>query len=96
MQANTKLDSQQKAHLKEMRANNPNVVLANNGQTTIAYQDKGNTVEFALSVAAPTEKKFRRKVGEFHAMYRFDYLNTTVKMADTDFYRMLYDTLCIE
>lgn len=89
MQANTKLDSQEKAHLKEMKANNPNVVLVNNGKTTIAYKDLGNTVEFALSVSAPTEKKFRRKVGEYNAMYRFDYLNTTVKMARDDFFYML-------
>ena len=94
MQANTKLTDSQKESLQELCAMQPDLIVLNNGETTIAYRDLGNTVEFALSVAAPTEKKFRRKVGEFYVRGRF-YDGLTVKMKCADFYRMREDTLGI-
>ena len=95
MQANTKLNAGQKEFLKTIKARNPKVTLCNNGQTTIAYMDRGNTVEFSLSVAAPTEKKFRRKVGEYFALLRFND-QETVKMASIDFHHMMVNTLNLE
>lgn len=87
MQANTKLTPEQKAIFKELREvmENKNVRVVNlDNKTTMAFLPKGNTVEFALSVMAPTEKKFRRKVGEFYAMQKF-YNGETVKMSEFDF-----------
>jgi hypothetical protein len=95
MQANTKLTTNQKLHLAEMKRNNPDVTLVDNMQTTVAYRELGNTVEFALSVMSDNEKKFRRKVGEYHAMYRFSYLENTVKMARDDFFYMLGNTFYV-
>ena len=95
MQSNTTLSAGQKEDRKIMKMNMPDVTLVNNQQTTIAYQEKGNTVEFALSVMSDNEKKFRRKVGEYHALARFGY-NQTVKMARDDFFYMLGNTFYIE
>ena len=83
MQANTKLSTYAKAARKTLKRE-MGATLVNNGETTIAYIDRGNTVEFALAVTAPTEKKFRRKVGEFHALNRFND-GETVKMKRDDF-----------
>ena len=73
-----------------MKEEKPMIQLHNNGETTIAFWDKPNcnTVEFALSVMSPDEVKFRRKVGEFWAMDRFD-AGQTVKMKRVDFYEMM-------
>jgi hypothetical protein len=88
MQANTKLSDYDKEILKELKEILKDVQVLNlNDETTIAFKPLGNTVEFALSVMAPTEKKFRRKVGEFYALQKF-YDNETVKMAKEDFMRM--------
>ena len=88
MQANTKLNDHQKEILKELKEILNGVQVLNlDDKTTIAFKPLGNTVEFALSVKAPTEKKFRRKVGVFYAMQRF-YDGETVKMDRVDFARM--------
>jgi hypothetical protein len=86
MASNSKLTPLQKMDLKDLKfaAKAQDIQLAHNGQTTVAYQNKGNTVELALSVTSPDETKFRRKVGEFHALERF-FDNQTVKMAAGDF-----------
>ena len=94
MQSNTKLSIGQKEILKSLKLNNMDVTLINNLQTTIAFQELGNTVEFALSVMSDNEKKFRRKVGEYHALNRFDD-GQTVKMHKADFYTMLIDNFYI-
>lgn len=58
--------------------------IAHNGATTIVYKCRGNTTEFAMSVASPDETQFRRKVGEFYALRRFQE-GETVKMLNSDF-----------
>lgn len=88
MQSNTKLTTNQKEILKSLKLNNLDVTLVNNMQTTIAYQEKGNTVEFSLAVMSDNEKKFRRKVGEYNALMRFE-SGYTVKMNKYDFTNML-------
>ena len=88
MQANTKLSDNQKIQLRNLRSALPEVKVVNlNNKTTIAYVHKGNTVEFALSVMAPTENKFRPKVGEYYARLRYMGENT-VKMDKDDFLAM--------
>ena len=88
MQANTKLSVHQKEILKELKEILKGVqVLKLDDKTTIAFKPLDNTVEFALSVMAPTEKKFRRKVGKFYALQKF-YDAQTVKMDKEDFMRM--------
>lgn len=68
--ANTKLTQEQKQDLKFFRKNY-NAFVANNGEdVTVAYRrpfPNSHMVEFALSTKAPTEKKFRPKVGEYFA-----------------------------
>ena len=88
MRSNTKLTTEQKRLLKLRMVNCKGVTLVNNGKTTIAYIRKGSTVEFALSVASPDEKKFRRKVGEYYALGRI-YGGASVKMAVCDFEHMM-------
>lgn len=88
MASNTKLNLFQKNDLHDLRDLQKDVKIVNNGKTTIAYRVFPNTVEFSLSVSCDTEKKFRAKVGEFHARGRM-YENETVKMAKNDFYNMM-------
>lgn len=88
MQSNTKLTPDQKEERKLLLKSMPNVTLVNNAETTFAYQEKGNTVELSLSVKSDNEKKFRSKVGEYHALRRW-YDGQTVKMKTTDFFDML-------
>lgn len=84
--SNTKLNPFQKGMLKGLREMQSGAVEICNldNQTVIAWRDRGNTVEFALSVMSPDEKKFRPKVGEFYARTRFDN-GETVKMLREDF-----------
>lgn len=88
MRSNTKLTTNQKDTLTSLKGSNMGVTLVNNEQTTIAYKELGNTVEFSLSVMSDNEKKFRRKVGEFHALMRF-YVSQTVSMGYADFHTMM-------
>lgn len=85
MFSNTKLSGFEKIALKEMRMYQKGVKIVTDGKTTIAYREFPNTVEFSLSVSSDTEKKFRAKVGEFHARDRMDH-GVTVKMSKYDFY----------
>lgn len=86
MASNTKLTDSQKSELRNFKncTKCEGITLAHNGQTTMAFLPRGNTVEFALSVASPDEVKFRRKVGEYHALDRF-YGGLTVKMLEREF-----------
>ena len=88
MVSNTKLAFLEILNLMDLRISQKNVKVLNNGQTTIAYREFANTVEFALAVSSPDEKKFRAKVGEYYARNRMEY-NETVKMATYDFYHMM-------
>lgn len=88
MLSNTKLGKFDKEILRAMKDENPKITLSNNMETTIAFKESINTVEFALSVMSPNEKKFRRKVGEYWAMIRFNE-GVTVKMAKHDFYVLM-------
>ena len=85
MRANTKLDRNQKDILKAFKNDFPEIQILNvDNKTTMAFINRGNTIEFALSVMAPTEKKFRPKVGEYFAYNRF-LDGHTVKMGRIDF-----------
>lgn len=90
MTSNTKLTAHQKELFKGMKAdaNIDGIKLVNNGETTIAYIVRGNSVEFATASASPDEQKFRRKVGEFHALVRF-YNDRTGKVGRETFQNIL-------
>ena len=91
MNSNTKLDSEQKSILKDIKkeARDNGINWANNGETTIAWRYMGNTVRFSTSVASPDETKFRRKVGEYHEITRLMWDNEYVVLNLTDFGNML-------
>lgn len=75
----TKLTKQQKHYLKEMKATMPNVSLHSfpGMGVTVGIQRTGDRMgRFAVSIASTDETKFRRKVGEFNVLERFDYGNT--------------------
>lgn len=102
--ANTKLTPEQKAELKEMKdylkdlTHWPVNVVNLDNKTTMAYCVMGNTVEFSLSVMSADEEKFRRKVGEYYALDRFNN-DQTVKMDKFDFQTMtenVWDAYLIE
>ena len=85
MTSNTKLTPDQKFILKDLKhlAKMRGIELANNGQTTVAYVIKGNTIRFSTSVMSEDETKFRRKVGEYYALIRLmDYDNYVVLNID--------------
>ena len=91
--SNSKLDQyendQRKIIKAEFKKDGGHVV--NDGVTTIAYlQVSANLVEFATSICSPDEQKFRRKVGEFYALERFE-VGYTVKMRLFEFRAMMYD-----
>ena len=88
MRSNTKLSGFEKKVLAAMRDEQKNVKIINDGNTTVAYCEFPNTVEFSTSVTSPDEKKFRAKVGEFYARNRMD-SGETVKMSTKDFYDMV-------
>lgn len=89
MASNTKLSTDQKLFRKEMReyAKHEKWKIAHNGVTTLVYKDRGNTVEFSIAVTSPDESKFRRKVGEYYALRRFED-GETVAMLRDDFHDM--------
>lgn len=98
MVSNTKLNAKTKSILKDMKieAKNMGITVVNNGETTFAYQLKGNTVKFSTSVSSPDENKFRRKVGEYLAIERLMWDNKCVVMNVIDFESMLESIFCIE
>jgi hypothetical protein len=85
--SNTKLAREQKDVLPDWRAyaQKRGIEIMDNEKTVIVFKEFANTVEFALSVASPNEKKFRRKVGQYFALSRF-LDGYTVKMDRFDFY----------
>lgn len=87
----TKLTADQKEILADMKidAATMGIKVVNDGNTTIAYMVQGNTVRFSTSVTAPTEKKFRRKVGEYLALNRLIEDNEYVIMNKFDFDNMM-------
>jgi hypothetical protein len=87
MQSNSKLTATQKIILRDMldEAMADNIVVENlDNITTMAYQDCGDTVKFSLCVMSADEKKFRAKVGQYHALDRF-FTNQLVTMRRIDF-----------
>lgn len=88
MQSNSKLTQDQKDWLKIMSALHPEIRFAIVGETTFAFQHKGNTVEFATAICADTEKKNRTKVGKYFALDRY-FDGHTVKLKFEDFDNML-------
>jgi hypothetical protein len=93
----TKLNTVQKDILRDMKieAEELGIRVEHNFETTVAWRELGNTVQFSLAVSAPTENKFRRKVGEYLALERLMWNDQCVNMNKGDFYNMLADTLHI-
>ena len=73
MISNSKLDALQKADRKTMLANLPKCssIVSCENMTILAVPD-GSVTRIFSSVMSEDEQKFRRKVGEFHALMRFD------------------------
>ena len=90
MTSNTKLTSEQKLDRKMLKNTErmQGAQIVNNGADTIVFKVLGNSVEFATSSASPDELKFRRKVGEFHAMERFQFGETS-KLGKESFQNIL-------
>ena len=73
MESNSKLTPAQKAERKEMLANLPRgSTIGNDGErfTVLCVPDGAVTRVFS-SVMGDDETKFRRKVGEYHALLRY-------------------------
>lgn len=82
MASNTKLSSIEKDDLKNFKDEMPkNMAFGQCGRVTVLAQITGNVVRFSTSVASPDEKKFRRKVGQFHAAARWH--NDEISVAPT-------------
>lgn len=72
MRSNSKLSKSQKAERKSMLAQLPSgSTMTHDGQTTFLAVPDGNVTRVFSSVMSDDEGKFRRKVGEYHALARF-------------------------
>ena len=72
--ANSKLTREQKWCRKEFisRLKECAGVLVQNGYVTCVLRRTGERMgEFSVAIASPEEQKFRRKVGEYMALYRW-------------------------
>jgi len=90
--ADTKLSPEQKQIFKEMKQDYPHVKFGDNGETVFAWQLMGDTVRFSTAIMSQTEKKFRRKFGQFLAIQRLVWHDQYVAMNKADFEEMLYST----
>lgn len=74
MSSNTKLNADLKAARKEMLANLPkgSVLVHTLEGVTILSVPAGNVQFISTAVCSPDEQKNRRKVGEFHALRRYN------------------------
>lgn len=88
MLSNSKLTKGQKAELKEILEFCPEIQFATMGNTTIAYQVKGNLIEFSTAICADNEKKNRPKVGKYVTACRL-VGGESVKMIPYQFENML-------
>jgi hypothetical protein len=73
MTSNSKLSTYEKSDLKEYKKNNPQVRFFSfpDLRVTVAIIPTGPSMGvFSLSIASDSERKFRRKVGEYYAMVR--------------------------
>jgi hypothetical protein len=86
MTSNSKLTQAQKQDRKFMLSNltTQGVVVVTDGVMTIAYRELGDLVEFCTSIMGNGEQKFRRKVGEYYALDRFDH-GFTIKVTQDAF-----------
>jgi hypothetical protein len=74
MASNSKLSQGQKIILREMLndAELDGIHVVNlDDVTTMVYHGIGDTVQFSLAVKSADEKRFRFKVGQYHALNRF-------------------------
>lgn len=82
MASNTKLSPIEKQDLRDFKAEMPkNMAFGQSGRVTVLAQITGNVVRFSTSVASPDEKKFRHKVGQYHAAMRWH--NDEISVAPT-------------
>ena len=72
---NTKLNADQKSTLKALL----NAYKVSTGfgimhdfRTTVVFRESGDFVEFTTSTMGKSEKKFKRKVGQYYALCRLD------------------------
>lgn len=92
MTSNTKLDTEQKAILKDMKREYPHVQLASDGQKLVcAFYPVGDNIRFAFAIKSDNEQKFRCKVGEMLAMERVlpDFNDNYAILPDWIFWDML-------
>lgn len=72
--ANSKLTREQKGYRKEYISCLKECagVIVQNGYVTCVLRRTGERMgEFSVAIASPDEQKFRRKVGEYMALYRW-------------------------
>lgn len=83
--SNSKLQDHEREFLRDFKREYPEIQFfsfPDDGVTVGIRQTSPNMGEFAVSIASDTEKKFRRKVGEYHVAHRFEYGQTLpVKLA---------------
>lgn len=87
MASNTKLSSDDKESLKFFKQEMPkNMAFGQCGRVTVLAQVTGNVVRFSTAVASPDERKFRRKVGQYHAADRWQNNEISVVPTPVSFY----------
>ena len=77
--SNSKLQDYQREFLRDFKRDNPQIQFFSypeDGVTVGIRQTSHSMGEFTISIASNTEKKFRRKVGEYHVATRFVYNHT--------------------
>lgn len=85
MFSNSKLTPQQKAERKELLAELPDgATFANSscGVTVLCVPDSPTLVAISTAIMSADETKFRRKVGQYHALVRYNYGIVTILPRD--------------
>lgn len=83
MTSNSKLTREQKAALKGFKIlMRKNMAFGHSGGVTVLVEVNKNVVRFSTSVASPDEQKIRKKVGQYHAMERWDNGETAIMPTD--------------
>ena len=85
--SNSKLTPKEKSALKALRAALADVAVAHFPAwgLTLAYRSSGSCMEFSTACCSPSEKKYRKKVGAWFALDRFDAHETSKMPFDTFF-----------
>ena len=97
MASNTKLFPEQKQYVRNYQNDNPTVVFFYNQEITVMVKPefkRSRMLAVSISTMAPSENKFRKSVGKYNAISKFEDGQIVLMNKDTLF-AFLDNTLCL-